>query len=208
MAKLIEGKNVAKEIYETLSDEVLFFDKKPYLAVIIVGSDPASQIYVNLKKKKAVELGIDSDVIALSENISQEELLQKIDELNKDNKVTGILVQLPLPKHIDTHLMIEKIDHLKDVDCFNPYNVGQIATGHNPCVYPCTPKGIIRLLEYYDISIDGKNVVVVGRSNIVGRPLAQMFLNKDATVTVCNSKTKNLGDITKSAYILVCSEGK
>lgn len=208
MTKLIDGKLVAKEILDNLSEEIHSLEKKPSLAVIIVGEDPASKIYVNLKKKKALELGFDSIVNEMSEDVSQDELLAKIEELNKDAKTNAILVQLPLPKHIDTKAVIEAIDPKKDVDCFHPYNMGKIATGSEPFVYPCTPKGIMRLLEFYDIEIAGKNAVVIGRSNIVGRPMAQMLLNEDATVTMCHSKTKNLSEFTKNADILISAVGK
>ncbi len=208
MANLIEGKIVSKKIYENLSDEILFLGKKPSLAVIIVGDDPASKIYVNLKKKKAQELGIKSMVIEMPQDTSEQVLLEKIDELNKAPDVNAILVQLPLPKQIHTRKVIEKINPLKDVDCFHPYNTGQIASGNKPYVYPCTPMGIIRLLEYYDIKIEGKHAVVIGRSNIVGRPLAQMLLNRDATVTICHSRTHNLAEITSQADILISAVGK
>ncbi len=208
MAKLIEGKVVAQKILENLSDEILFLNKKPSLAVIIVGDDPASKIYVNLKKKKAQELGITSQVIEMNASVTEQELLDKIDELNNDKEVNAILVQLPLPAHINTQKVIEKISPIKDVDCFHPYNMGKIAAGLKPYVYPCTPKGIIRLLEYYDIDIASKNAVVVGRSNIVGRPVGQMLLNSNATVTFCHSKTKDLAKITKTADILICAAGR
>lgn len=208
MAELIDGKLVAKEILENLADEILFLGQMPCLAVIIVGQDPASQIYVNLKKKKAMELGFDSIVIEMPETVTQDELLSKIEELNNDKKINAILVQMPLPKHIDSDVVIEKIAPQKDVDCFHPYNVGKIATGNEPYVYPCTPKGIIRLLEYYDIDISGKNAVIIGRSNIVGRPVAQMLLNANATVTICHSRTKNLSEITKTADILISAAGR
>ena len=208
MAKLIEGKVVAQKILENLSDEILFLNKKPSLAVIIVGDDPASKIYVNLKKKKAQELGITSQVIEMNASVTEQELLDKIDELNNNKEVNAILVQLPLPHHINTQKVIEKISPIKDVDCFHPYNMGKIATGLKPYVYPCTPKGIIRLLEYYDIDIAGKNAVVVGRSNIVGRPVGQMLLNSNATVTFCHSKTKDLAKITKTADLLICAAGR
>lgn len=208
MTKLIDGKLVAKEILDNLSEEIHSLEKKPSLAVIIVGEDPASKIYVNLKKKKALELGFDSIVIEMSEDVSQDELLAQIEQLNQDKKINAILVQLPLPKHIDTKAVIEAIDPKKDVDCFHPYNMGKIATGSEPYVYPCTPKGIMRLLDFYDIEIAGKNAVVIGRSNIVGRPMAQMLLNEDATVTICHSKTKNLSEFTKNADILISAVGK
>ena len=191
-----------------MSDEILFLNKKPSLAVIIVGDDPASKIYVNLKKKKAQELGITSQVIEMNASVTEQELLDKIDELNNDKEVNAILVQLPLPAHINTQKVIEKISPIKDVDCFHPYNMGKIAAGLKPYVYPCTPKGIIRLLEYYDIDIASKNAVVVGRSNIVGRPVGQMLLNSNATVTFCHSKTKDLAKITKTADILICAAGR
>ena len=208
MAQIIDGKLVSKKILENLSDEILFLAKKPCLAVIIVGNDSASKIYVNLKKKKALELGIESIVVEMPETVSQEELLEKIEQLNNDKKVYAILVQLPLPQHIDTKIILEKITPLKDVDCFHPYNTGHIAAGTKPYVYPCTPKGIIRLLEYYNIPVEGKHAVVIGRSNIVGRPLAQMLLNENATVTICHSRTKNLEETTKTADILISAVGQ
>ncbi len=208
MAQLIDGRLVSKKIYENLSDEILFLSKKPCLAVIIVGEDPASRIYVNLKRKKAQELGIKSIVEQMPATTSQQELLDKIEQLNNDNEVNAILVQLPLPSHIDTKAVLEKINPLKDVDCFHPYNMGRIATGTKPYVYPCTPKGIIRLLEYYNIPPQGKHAVVIGRSNIVGRPVAQMLLNENATVTICHSKTANLAEITKTADILISAVGQ
>ena len=208
MAQLIDGRLVSKKICENLSDEILFLSKKPCLAVIIVGEDPASRIYVNLKRKKAQELGIKSIVEQMPTATSQQELLNKIEQLNNDNEVNAILVQLPLPSHIDTKAVLEKIDPLKDVDCFHPYNMGRIATGTKPYVYPCTPKGIIRLLEYYNIQPQGKHAVVIGRSNIVGRPVAQMLLNENATVTICHSKTANLAEITKTADILISAVGQ
>ena len=208
MTKIIDGKLVSQKILENIADEILFLEKKPSLAVIIVGEDPASKIYVNLKKKKATELGINSTVIEMPETTTEESLLNKIEELNNDEKTNAILVQLPLPKHINTTAVIEKINPKKDVDCFHPYNVGKIATSNKPYVYPCTPKGILSLLEYYDINPEGKKVVIIGRSNIVGRPIALMLLNKNATVTICHSKTKNLEEITKTADILIAAVGK
>ena len=208
MAQLIDGKLVSQKICENLSDEILFLSKKPCLAVIMVGENPASQIYVNLKRKKALELGIKSVVEQMPSTTSQQELFDKIEQLNNDENVNAILVQLPLPKHIDAKAVLEKINPIKDVDCFHPYNMGCIATGTKPYVYPCTPKGIIRLLEYYNIALEGKHAVVIGRSNIVGRPVAQMLLNENATVTVCHSKTVNLSEITKTADILISAVGQ
>ena len=208
MTQLIEGKKVAKFLLDKLAEDIKNLDKKPSLAVIIVGDDPASRIYVNLKKKKALELGINSQVIEMPYETKQEDLLEKIEELNNDKNINAILVQLPLPNHIDKNIVLEKITPLKDVDCFHPYNAGKISTGNKPYVYPCTPNGILKLLEYYNISVEGKNVVVIGRSNIVGRPMAQMFVNKNATVTICHSKTQDLCSIAKSADILVCAVGQ
>lgn len=208
MTHIIDGRLVANNLLDELSKDISKLENKPTLTVIIVGEDPASKIYVNLKKKKAIELGINSKVIELPHETTQEELLTIIDNLNNDKQINAILVQLPLPKHINKNTILEKIIPLKDVDCFNPYNSGLIASGNTPYVYPCTPHGIIKLLEYYNINIEGQNVVVVGRSNIVGRPMAQMFLNKNATVTICHSKTKNLAEITKQADILVSAVGQ
>lgn len=207
MVQIIDGKKVAQNVLNELVEEVKKMAKKPCLAVIIVGDNPASKIYVNLKKKKAIELGFDSIVVEMPESTNQNELLNKIDEMNNDKNINGILVQLPLPKHIDTNAVIEKISPMKDVDCFHPYNVGKIASNSNPYLFPCTPKGILKLLESYGVKIAGKNAVVVGRSNIVGKPMAQMLLNENATVTICHSKTKNLSEITKTADILVCAVG-
>lgn len=208
MTELIDGKLVSKYFLDSLAIDIGKLEKKPSLAVIIVGDDPASKIYVSLKKKKSMDLGIDSQVIALPKETTQEELLNRIDVLNNDECVNAILVQLPLPSHIDKKAVLEKITPLKDVDCFHPYNAGQIATGNKSYVYPCTPNGILRLLDFYHISVEAKNVVVVGRSNIVGRPMAQMLVNKNATVTICHSKTKNLGEITSAADILICAVGQ
>jgi len=208
MTQIIDGKLVAKILLDNLATEITKLNKKPSLAVIIVGEDPASKIYVNLKKKKALELGINSQVIQLPVQTTQEELLKKIEELNNNENINAILVQLPLPKHIDKNLILEKIKPIKDVDCFHPYNTGLIATGNKPFVYPCTPNGILKLFEHYNISVEGKKVVVVGRSNIVGRPMAQMLINKNATVTVCHSKTNNLGEITQTADIIISAVGQ
>lgn len=208
MANIIDGKLVAKSVLEDLAKRVETSSKKTGLAVIIVGEDPASKIYVNLKRKKALEMGFESLVVEMPENTTQEELLNKIDELNSNENINAILVQMPLPKHIDSKVVIEKINPKKDVDCFHPYNVGKIASNSDPYVFPCTPKGIMKLLEYYNIEVSGKNAVVVGRSNIVGRPMAQMLLTADATVSMCHSRTQNLAEITKMADILICAAGK
>ena len=204
----MDGKALRDKILGNLKAEVEKSKKKPCLAVIIVGNDPASQVYVNTKKKTSVSLGFESVSLELPENTSEDELLQHIDRLNRDDLVNGILVQMPLPKNINSERVIEAIDPQKDVDCFHPYNIGRIATNSSPHVYPCTPNGVISLLDEYKIPIEGQNVVIVGRSNIVGRPLAMMFVNRSATVTICHSKTKNLAEVTKNADILVVALGK
>ena len=184
------------------------FEKKPKLVVILAGDNPASKIYVNNKKKTAEKLGILSQVIEYPSNVSENELLDKISELNKDETVTAVLVQLPLPSHISKENIMNSIAPEKDVDGFTPYNFGKLFSGEEPMVYPCTPKGILLLLKEYDIELEGKHVVIIGRSNIVGRPLSQMMLNKNATVTVCHSHTKNLPDIIKTADVVVSAAGK
>lgn len=207
MAEIIDGKALRNRILEGLKAEVKNLEKKPFLAVIIVGNDPASKIYVSNKKKTALELGFQSVVIEMPENTPEKVLLEKIEELNKNKEVNAILVQLPLPAHISTERVIETVSPQKDVDCFHPFNTGKIAQNARPFVYPCTPKGIIRLLEEYKIPVAGQNAVVIGRSNIVGRPVAAMLTNLDATVTICHSKTQNLSEITKNADILISAAG-
>lgn len=207
MAEIIDGKALRNRILEGLKAEVKKLEKKPFLAVIIVGNDPASKIYVSNKKKTALELGFQSVVIEMPENTPEKVLLEKIEELNKNKEVNAILVQLPLPAHISTARVIETVNPQKDVDCFHPFNTGKIAQNARPFVYPCTPKGIIRLLEEYKIPVAGKNAVVIGRSNIVGRPVAAMLTNLDATVTICHSKTQNLSEITKNSDILISAAG-
>ena len=206
MAQILDGKKLREKLLADLKLKVEKFQKKPTLVVILVGENPASKIYVNNKKKTAEELGIISRVINYPADISESELLAKIDELNKDNDVTAILVQLPLPEHISKENVINAIVPEKDVDGFTPYNFGKLFSGEVPTVYPCTPKGILLLLEEYNIQLEGKHVVVIGRSNIVGRPLSQMLLNKNATVTVCHSRS-NL-DIIKTADVVISAVGK
>lgn len=208
MAIILDGKKLREKLLENLKTELEGFSTKPTLVVILVGENPASQIYVNNKKKTAEKLGINSIVINYPENITETELLGKIDELNNDKTVTAILVQLPLPAHISKENVINKILPEKDVDGFTPYNFGKLFTGEKPTVYPCTPKGILLLLDEYNIEIEGKHAVVIGRSSIVGRPMSQMLLNRNATVTVCHSHTKNLTDIIKTADIVVSAAGK
>lgn len=208
MTTILDGKKLRDKIIENLKTKVDKFDKKPTLVVILVGENPASKIYVNNKKKMAEKIGINSEVINYPANITEDELLNKIEELNNDKNVTAILVQLPLPNHISKDNVMNKITPSKDVDGFTPYNFGKLFSGEIPTVYPCTPKGILLLLDEYNIDLEGKHVVIVGRSNIVGRPLSQMMLNRNATVTVCHSHTKNLSQITKTADVLVSAVGK
>ena len=207
MTVILDGKKLRDKILEELKLKVASLTVVPKLVVISVGDDPASQIYVNNKKKYAEKIGIAAEIIGYPEDVTQQVLLKKIDELNNDTTVTAILVQLPLPKHIDKLKILTAIDPKKDVDGFTPYNSGLLFSGAKPFAYPATPRGILRLLDEYNIEIDGKHVVVVGRSNIVGKPLAQMMLNRNATVTVCHSHTKNLAEITKTADILVSAAG-
>lgn len=208
MAIILDGKKLRDKIFENLKQRLNNMSEKPTLAVILVGDNPASQIYVKNKKKTAENLGINSIVINYPSNISEKILLDKIQELNNDNKITAILVQLPLPKHIDKFKIIDAIAPEKDVDGLTPYNSGKLFSGEEPYVYPCTPKGILLLLDEYNIELEGKHVVVIGRSNLVGKPVAQMLLNRNATVTMCHSHTKNLSDITKTADIVVSAVGK
>lgn len=208
--KIIDGKKIAQDIKEELRVEIETLKKNgvtPGLAVIIVGCDPASAVYVRNKKKVAEDLGIYSEVHELPESTQEAELLELIHRLNNDKKIHGILVQLPLPENIDEEKVILAIDSKKDVDCFHPENVGKIITG-GAVVYPCTPAGIIELLKRSNIEIAGKNIVVVGRSNIVGKPTALMLLKENATVTVCHSKTQDLNFCTKNADIIVAAVGK
>ena len=207
MAVILDGKKLRDKIFIDLKNKIDKMDKKPTLVVILAGEDPASQIYVRNKKKTAENLGINTVVINYPETVSEQELLNKINELNNDKDVTAILVQLPLPKHIDKFKVIDAISPAKDVDGLTPYNSGKLFSGEEPYVYPCTPKGILLLLDEYNIKLEGKHVVVVGRSNLVGKPISQMMLKRNATVTVCHSYTENLPEITKTADILVSAAG-
>ncbi len=208
MTIILDGKQLKEKILLKLKEKINNFEKKPSLTVILVGDNPASQIYVNNKRKTAEAIGINSNIIKYPKTISEKELLEKIHELNKDDRVNAILVQLPLPEHISKEKVINLINPQKDVDGFTPYNFGKLFSGEKPFVYPCTPKGILILLDEYNIDLDGKHVVIVGRSNIVGKPLSQMILNRNATVTICHSHTKNLAEITKTADILVSAVGE
>lgn len=208
MAIILDGKNLRDKIFCNLKVKLDKMPQKPTLAVILAGDDPASAIYVRNKKKTAENLGINSLVINYPSDVSENELLAKIDELNNDNSVTAILVQLPLPEHINKFKVLDSISPKKDVDGLTPYNSGKLFAGEEPYVYPCTPKGILLLLDEYNIELNGKHVVVIGRSNLVGKPVAQMLLKRNATVTMCHSHTKNLSEITKTADIIVSAVGK
>lgn len=207
MTTILDGKKLRDKVLNELKTRLDKYEAKPTLVVILVGENPASKIYVNNKKKTAESLGIKSIVINYPEDTQETELLEKINELNNDPTVSAILVQLPLPKHIDKFKIINTIVPSKDVDGFTPDNAGRLFIGEKPFAYPCTPKGIIRLLEEYHIPIAGKHTVIVGRSNIVGKPLAQMLLDKNSTVTICHSRTENLAEITKTADILISAVG-
>lgn len=208
MAVILDGKKLRDKLLEGLKAKLDSYKTMPKLVVILVGDNPASRIYVNNKKKTAEKLGIESVVINYPDEISEAELLSKIAELNEDDSVNAILVQLPLPAHINKQNIINAINPIKDVDGFTPQNFGKLLSGEKPYVYPCTPKGILLLLEEYRIDVAGKHVVVVGRSNIVGKPLSVMLLNRNATVTVCHSHTENLSEITKTADVLISAAGK
>lgn len=204
---ILNGKNVALTIKDNVKKYVMENNLDLTLAVILVGDDNASKIYVRNKKIACEYTGIKSLVYKFPQNISQSDLLDLIHELNQRSNITGILVQLPLPKHIDETIIMENINPLKDVDGFHPQNIGALTLG-NPKFIPCTPLGIMELFRYYKISIDGKNCVILGRSNDVGKPTSALFIAANATVTVCHSHTKNLPDITKTADILVSAVGK
>jgi len=211
MSTIIDGKRVASVLRENIKKETAELlnttGKKPNLTVIIVGENPASQSYVRSKKKFATEVGFESDTIELPETTTEAELLIQIEKVNNNANVSGILVQLPLPTHINEQTIIGAIAVEKDVDGFHPEQVGNLSIGLDT-LEPCTPAGIIKLLKYYDIEISGKNAVVIGRSNIVGKPIASMLLRLDATVTITHSRTTNLIDITRAADILIVSIGK
>ena len=207
---LINGKEIAGKVTEKVKERVEHLKSKgitPGLAVVLVGSDPASQTYVNSKTRTCERLGMYSVMIELEENISEEELLTHVNKLNDDDKIHGILVQLPLPKQINEDRVIAAISPLKDVDGFHPVNVGKMLIGQ-PTFLSCTPFGVMKLLEYSDIALEGKHAVVIGRSNIVGKPMGQLLLQKNATVTYCHSKTKDLHSFTKQADILVVATGQ
>jgi methylenetetrahydrofolate dehydrogenase (NADP+) / methenyltetrahydrofolate cyclohydrolase len=209
MPKIIDGKKISAAIREELKREVVKLKEKnitPGLAVVIVGDDPASRVYVNMKKKACAALDIYSVEHTLDKDICQQTLIDLIVSLNADPKINGILVQLPLPKQIDTSLVLEAISPDKDIDGFHPYNIGRLVAGA-PVFAPCTPYGIIKLLEYSNVDLTGKEAVVVGRSNIVGKPVAMLLMQKNATVTVCHSKTKDLPAVCRRADVLIAAIG-
>lgn len=207
MNKILDGKKLSLILQEDLKEKINKLSNSPNLTVVMVGEDKGSKIYVKNKEKIAKKIGIDTDTIHLNSETTTDELLSIIEKLNKDKSVNGILVQLPLPKHIDENLVLEKISPLKDVDGFHPQNLGNLMINDTSMI-PCTPLGIIELLDFYNIDLEGKNVVVLGRSNIVGKPMLHLLLQKNATVTITHSYTKNLKDITKKADVLIVAIGK
>lgn len=205
--KLLDGKIVKKEVLSNLEKEVSKLERPLGLTVIQVGEDPASTVYVRQKSKMADSLGFKFNHIKLNDNISEEELLEVIDKLNKDDSVDGVLVQMPIPKHLNAKVIQNAISPLKDVDGLTDINMGRLAHNEESLV-PCTPLGIMDLLEYYKIPVEGRNVVIVGRSDLVGKPMMNLMINANATVTLCHSKTQDLSKITKKADILIAAIGK
>ncbi len=210
MNNIIDGKAIAERIRQTIAADVGALNAQgttPGLAVVLVGEDPASRVYVSMKEKACAQAGIFSDEHKLPESTSEAELLQLIGQLNEDSRIDGILVQLPLPKQIDESKVLEAISPKKDVDGFHPYNVGRLATG-NPLFRPCTPYGVMKMLEHSGVDLKGKEVVVVGRSNIVGKPVALMCLAEHATVTICHSRTRDLAEQVGRADVVIAAVGQ
>lgn len=210
VAVVIKGNEVAEKKRAQLKEQVMQLKEQgiiPGLAVILVGDDPASHSYVKGKEKGCMEVGIYSELIELPDTITQDRLLEEIDRLNQDDRINGILVQLPLPKHIEEKAIIERISPEKDVDGFHPISIGRMMTGQDTFL-PCTPHGILELVKETNLDISGKHVVVIGRSNIVGKPVGQLFLNENATVTYCHSRTENIKEVTKLADILIVAVGR
>ena len=205
---ILDGKQTALKISQKIKEEVQEFSRKPRLDILLVGSDFGSQKYVEMKSKKAQELGIECNVHSFDENVSEEELIRLIEKLNIDSQVDGIMVQLPLPKHIQESNILEKISPSKDVDGLTSINLGKLFKNDPSAIAPATAKGILELLREYDIQIDGKDAVVIGRSDIVGLPTAALLQNENATVTICHSHTQNLKEVCKMADILVVAIGK
>jgi len=208
---LIDGKKVSAEVRNRLAEETKILKeqtgKEPGLATVLVGDDPASAVYVRNKNKTCCELGFQSFENQLSSNTTEEQLLNLIDDLNCNPNVHGILVQLPLPDQIDSEKILQAVDSKKDVDGFHPVNVGKLVVG-NALLTPCTPTGIIELLDHYGIEIAGKHAVIIGRSNIVGKPVSMLLLQRNATITICHSRTKNLEEVTRRADILIAAVGR
>lgn len=205
--ELLDGKIVKKKVLEDLKEEIKNLERPLGLVVIQVGEDKASKVYVRQKEKMAKELGFKFEHIKLAETVKQEELLETIDRLNEDDTIDGILVQMPIPKHLDSKIVQNRIDPLKDVDGLTDVNAGCLMHNKDSLV-PCTPEGIVDLLKYYNIELSGKNVTIIGRSDLVGKPLASLMVNNDATVTLCHSKTSNLKIFTENADILIVAVGK
>lgn len=208
MAKIISGTEISASICEKLKADIITNKLKPGLAVILVGGDAASITYVNSKEKKAKEIGIRSEVIRMSDNTSQDEVIGEIKRLNSDRSINGILVQLPLPKHINEQSIIGSIEPKKDVDGLHPINMGKLMLGQEPYYYSCTPSGVMELIHSTNTDVKGKNAVVIGRSNIVGKPMAHLLMKEHATITICHSRTKDIGFYTRNADIVVVAIGK
>lgn len=207
MTEILDGKAVAQGMYQRIKADVARLERKPGLAVVLVGDDPASQVYVNIKVRTCKELGIVSTMHRLDKETSQAQLLALVKKLNADSAVNGILVQLPVPKQIDAAAVMQAVIPEKDVDGFHPFNVGSMMLGA-PTLISCTPMGVVELLDAYDVPLEGKDVVVIGKSVIVGRPMAELLLGRGATVTVCHSKTKDLARYTRTADIVVSAAGR
>jgi len=206
MTRIIDGKKMAEDIYTELKEEVKNLEDKPGLAVILVGDDPASLVYVRNKERACKRLGLNYRLMRFPQSADKNEILSTIESLNSDKEVNGIIVQMPLPEHLEPFEIVSAIDPLKDVDGLHPDNLGRLLSG-KPRIIPCTPLGVIELLRRENIDIRGKNAVIVGRSNLVGKPLFHLLLSLDATVTVCHSKTTDLKEETSRADILVCAAG-
>lgn len=211
MTVILKGKPVAENIYAKIRNELNNFTNQPKLIIIIIGEDPASEFYVKNLEKKGKQIGIIVQTVRYQKDISQKEFLQKIDELNNDKTVSGMIIQKPLPEHLDNDSIILAIDPAKDMDAFHPINMGKLMLGQDGYL-PSTPAAVLEMIRYYQIDTVGKNIVILGRSNNVGKPLANLLLGKsrtgDATITVCHSRTRNLAEITKKAEILIAAIGK
>jgi methylenetetrahydrofolate dehydrogenase (NADP+)/methenyltetrahydrofolate cyclohydrolase len=206
MSEIINGKEIAEKVLEKLSNEIKEMQTKPCLAVILVGYNPASKLFVKIKGEAAQRIGLDLKKFEFHDDVTQPEIISLIEKLNADASVHGIIVQLPLPEHIDYETAAFSISPEKDVDRFHPLNIGKLMEGHEECA-PCTPRGIMKMFEHYNIDLKGKDAVIVNHSNLIGKPLALMMLKKEATVTVCHVATKDLSNYTKNADIVVTATG-